>query len=169
MDDAKLCVLSACDGSLESKKLVYYMYMYQLSGFKFNFKYSIGAHGLVCRGLNDYLCEVVGAGELVVRGTCVCLTSLGEEKFDDVVRTLQEWEVLDNVKVFLDNLSCGELYLLCLVDMFVYDVMGRYGAEGLMKQEAQIKHSIGSLMGYFSDEDFNTAVGVVNKLRSVIK
>ena len=91
-NDALFCVLHSSEYNLESRRLIYYMYVYQLAGLDFKFKYRIDASGLICKPLNDYLGAVVNSDKVIVNDGIISLTSEGRFYHDNIMLTASEWD-----------------------------------------------------------------------------
>ena len=164
-NDALFCILESSYSGIESNRLIYYMYMYQLAGFNYKLKYKINVSGLTCRQLNELLNSVVNSDKIEVNNGVVHLTSLGKLYYNNIALTYAEWEKIENIKSVLDNMSEKELYFICLVDMLVYDTLNQYGVDGLITQKARIKGTLASLCSEYSDENFDTALKFIKEIK----
>lgn len=164
-DDITFCTLESCIDGLESSKLIYYMYVFQMAGFNYNFRYRLNATGLVSKQLNEVLCGVVNADKVIVEDGVIKLTKSGLFYYNNVVLTLSEWDKIIYIKSVLDSLSEQELYLICIVDMIVFDVLKTYGVDGLITQKNRIKTTISALSTEYSEENFNAALKFIRKVK----
>lgn len=167
-NDTVFCLLESCIDDLESSRLIYYMYVFQMSGFKFNFKYKLNASGLSCRQLNDMLGEIVNENKVVVENGIIKLTNSGIFYYNNVILTANEWGRIDYIKSVLNVMSEKDLFFICITDMLVYDVLETYGVDGLIKQKERIKRSISALSSEYTDENFDTALKFIRTLKETL-
>lgn len=168
-NDALFCVLHSSEYNLESRRLIYYMYVYQLAGLDFKFKYRIDASGLICKPLNDYLGAVVNSDKVIVNDGIISLTSEGRFYHDNIMLTASEWDKVNYIRNVLDSMNEQELYFVCIVDMFVYDVLAKFGVDGLISQKNKIKKSISALSKAYTDDNFDSALKFIRIVKGEIK
>lgn len=166
-DDVTFCTLESCIDELESSRLIYYMYIFQIAGFDFNLRYRLSATGLVSKQLNEVLCGVVNDDKVTVKDGVIKLTKTGFLYYDNVALTMSEWDKVIYIKHVLDALNEQELFLVCIVDMMVFDVLKTYGVEGLVSQKDRIKNTISALSPEYSEENFDTALKFVRKVKGI--
>lgn len=164
-DDILFCILESCVDGLESSKLIYYMYVFQMAGFKFSFRYRINASGLACKQLNECLDSLVNDDKVKVIDGVVKLTKSGEFYYDNVVLTASEWDKVNMIKSVLDTMNERELFFICITDMTVYDVLKTYGVDGLIKQREKIQSMISVLSKEYTDENFDTALKFIRIIK----
>lgn len=165
-DDALFSIVQSCSDGLESGKLIYYVYIYQIAGLDYKFRYKINTAGLSCRGLDNLLSHVINENKVKVESGRISLTSRGSFYLYSVPMTAKEWEFIDFIKTTLDNLTEADLQAICITDLIVYDTLAKYGVKGLVNQENKIKSSIKALCSNdFDDEDFNAALEFLRKVR----
>lgn len=166
IDDVLFSILQSCCDSLDSNKLVYYVYIYQVAGLNYKFRYKIDASGLSCSGINNLLSQVINDGNVTLNNGIISLTSRGSSILFNTPMTAEEWDFIEDIKSTLDKLSEKELQALCITDMIVYDTLQRYGVDGLIKQENRIKSSIRAICSNdFKDEDFDASLKFLRKVR----
>ena len=165
VNDALFCILESSYSDIESSRLIYYMYIFQVAGFNYKLKYKINTNGLSCRQLNEMLSSVVNSDKVITSDGVVRLTPLGRLYYNNVVLTYSEWEKVDHIKSVLDNMSEKELYFLCLVDMLVYDTLNQYGVDGLIKQKNRIQSTLASLCSEYSEDNFNAALKFIKEIK----
>lgn len=165
-DDVLFSILQSCCDGLDSNKLVYYVYIYQIAGLNYKFRYKIDASGLSCNGINNLLSQVINDGNVTLKNGLIKLTARGSSILFNTPMTAKEWDFIEDIKSALDELSEKDLHALCITDMIVYDTLNRYGVDGLIKQESTIKSSIRTICGNdFKDEDFDAALKFLRKVR----
>lgn len=164
-NDLLFCLLESCSDGLESSKLIYYMYVFQLAGFDFKFKYRLTTSGMTCKQLNNYLSEVVNLDKVEISNGVVTLTTLGRLYYDNVVLTASEWDKINYIKSVLDALNEEELLFVCITHIIVYDVLRDYGVDGLISQKEKIQQSLSVLSSEYSDDNFNTALKFIRKVK----
>lgn len=165
-DDALFSVIHSCFDGLDSGKLVYYVYMYQVAGLDFKFRYKINTSGLTCRGVDNLLSQVINENKVSVTDGKIILTSRGRLYYYNIPLTADEWELINYIKATLDTLTEEDLFAVCITDMIVYDTLAKYGVAGLVGQEDKIKTSIKALSPKFDDDDFDTALKFIRKVRN---
>lgn len=165
-DDVLFSILQSCCDDLDSNKLVYYVYIYQIAGLNYKFRYKIDASGLSCNGINNLLSQVINDGNVTLKNGIIKLTHRGSSILFNTPMTAEEWDFIEDIKSVLDKLSEKELQALCITDMIVYDTLHRYGVDGLVKQEDTIKSSIRTICGSnFKDDDFDASLKFLRKVR----
>lgn len=164
-NDALFCILESCYSGIESNRLIYYMYIFQLAGFNYRLKYKINVNGLSCRQLNEMLNSVVNSDKVETSEGVVRLTPLGLLYYNNIALTYAEWETIEHIKLILDNMTEKELYFICLVDMLVYDTLSQYGVDGLISQKSRIHNTLASLCSEYSDENFDSALKFIKEIK----
>lgn len=164
-NDIMFCILESCVDDLESNRLIYYMYAFQMAGFDFNFKYKLNASGLVCRQLNDILCGVVNDDKVVINDGIIQLTKSGMFYYNNIALTAKEWDKVNYIKSVFDIMSESELFFICITDMLVYDVLKVYGVDGLIQQKDKIINTVSSLSSEYTDENFDTALKFIKDVK----
>lgn len=162
---AMFYMLESCTDNIDTGRLVYYMYIFQMSGFKLGFKYRINASGVSCRQINSLVNEAVNKGLIEVRSGVVYLTDLGYSSYYSTPFTLEEWDKIDYIKSVLSRLSESELAFICLTDMLVYGVLNKNGYTGLIEKELEIKNTLSSLSSEYSLENFNAAIKFISGVK----
>lgn len=165
VDDALFAMLHSCSEQLSSNRLVSYMYMYQLAGLDYQFRYQIASSGIKARSINSFLNAVINEDKLEVIDGIVRLTTLGELYYTSVPLTYAEWEKINDIKSCLDSLSDEELYFVVLTDIVVSDTLKTYGVEGLMSQRTRITTTLSNLSREYSDENFDSALKIIRKVK----
>lgn len=165
-DDVLFSILQSCCDDLDSNRLIYYVYIYQIAGLDYKFRYKIDASGLSCNGINNLLSQVINDGNVSLKNGIIKLTSRGSSILFNTPMTAKEWDFIEDIKSALDEFSEEDLKALCITDMIVYDTLNRYGVDGLIKQESIIKSSIRTICGNnFTDADFDAALKFLRKVR----
>jgi hypothetical protein len=165
-NDAVFSILFSCKDTLDSSRLIYYIYLLKLSKLNFNFKFKLNASGLVCRGLDEFIGDLINQDKIkFVDDSKIELTDLGYLYYDNTVLTLDDWDLLNHIKSLLDTFTEDELFFICVTDMIVYDILGKYGGEGLLKQKDNIIASISSLSNDYTDENFDAALKIIRQIR----
>lgn len=164
-NDAILGILHSCSDDLESSKLVYYMYMYQIAGLNFSFRYKLNAFGLTSKSLDAYLNEVISYNKVESCNGVVSLTSEGELYYNNILLTAEEWDKLDFIKNVLDRMTEQELFLICITDMMVYETLESYGVDALIRKKNEIKHTIASLCKEYTDDNFDAALKFIRAIK----
>lgn len=165
-DDMLFSVLHACENDIETGRIIYYIYMYQIAGLNFSYKYKINPCGLICKPLNSYLDSVVNIDEISIDNGVIRLTDIGRQHLDDTVLTDEELSKLVYMRSVLDQMTEQELHLICIVDIVVYDVLRNYGVDGLLSQEGRIKSTISSICKEYTDENFNFALKFIRSIKN---
>lgn len=165
-NDVLFSAIQSCEDGLESNKLIYYIYIYQIAGLDYKFRYKIDASGLSCVGINNLLSQTISSGYIQLHQGVATLTAKGDAYLYNIPMTAKEWDFIEFIKTILDALTEDELKTLCITDMIVFDTLDKYGVDGLIRQESRIKASIRALCGgALSDEDFNASLKILRKVR----
>lgn len=167
-NDILFSILHSCENGLESNRLIYYMYISQLAGLSFNFKYRVNASGLSCRPLNDYIGNVVNNDYIKVDNGVIKVTKLGRYYYNSIILTADEWDIVNDIKNTLDTMDEKELFFICIVDIVVYDVLKKFGVDGLITQKSKIVSAISSLSQEYTDENFDAALKFIRKIKGDI-
>lgn len=157
-DDKVYCVLHSVDNGLSSTRLVYYMYLYQLAGLDFNFRYSISTRGIKCKGLDEHISNMINYDLICLEDGEIKRTELGYFSYIEFPLLLSEWDFIEKFKAELDSLSDDDLYFIVLANILVENVQTKYGVEGLITRKSDIVASLTALTRDYDDTKLNYAI-----------
>lgn len=166
INDSMFCLLSNCEKSISYKRLVYNMYIYQIAGFDFNFKYVISNKGIKSKSLFAYADELLCMGyiETADNGN-FCITSVGNEALYSFVASQDELDFAQYIENLLNSLTLEDLHFIVLTDIVITETNEKYGVEGLNSMRDKIEDTIRSLSTEFSEENFNNSIYLLNKIK----
>lgn len=168
-DDRLFCVLNSIDDKIKSNRLVFYLYIYQVSGLDINFKYKLGTLSLKSERFSEYLNYLVSEGYIKIHRGTISLTDYGNEVLSEFVFSLDELEYLEFFKEKLSNLTDEELYFLVVLDTLISEIKEKDGVQGLIRQKEQVKTTLKQLTSIYSDKNFNNALAMLNKLKEGVE
>ena len=76
-----------------------------------------------------------------------------------------ELTTVDTIKSILDKLSDDELYLVCVVNIIMEDLIKSKGVDALVSSRDFIEQSVENLCSEYSKENFNLAISLLSKLK----
>ena len=164
-DDKLFCILTSCEESIKSSRLVCYMYLFQSAGYDFNFRYNLSATGLKSKGLSNYIDLLVNEGKIETKRGTINPTSTGLELLDSFVLSLDEVEFHDYILDVMKDVSFDDLYFIVVTDMVISETKKQKGVEGLISDRAVIEETVSHLSGVYSKENFDAAVKFLNIIR----
>ena len=168
-DDMLFSVLNACCDGLEVSRLTYYVYLYQISGLDYEFRYKLRASGVDSRNLDAYVNTLIANNMLKVNSSKLSLTSQGSLYYNEIILTYEEWEHFNKIKQILDNLTIEELYLTVISDMIITNELNRYGVDKLQSDRARITNSISNLSSIYTDKIFNDVLRLIRCIKEGFK
>jgi len=168
-NDRLFCLAVSCEKGLPSERLLYYMYMFQLAGFELNFRYSIGAEGLVSRDLSKYLNEIISKGVLRSENGYLYITEDISEIYCYLPITYSDLEIMDAICEIVQSLSSDELNLVCVVDYIIMEVTTFRGVDGLIKERESIEDVVSKLCSAYSKENFDQSIKLAENIKKGIK
>ena len=170
IDDSLFCILFSSLDGLRCNRLVYYIYLFQLAGLDFEFRYKISPSGLNCVSLDKYLSNLVSDGKLIINDDGYQrLTKSGYFYVCDTLLRYNEYEFFTKSKLMLDKLSDDELFFVCISDIIISDVLKRYGYDGLVKQRDKIMVTLSNLSCEFSDDNLDSAMKICKHFKEGLK
>ena len=158
LNDSIFAVLHSCREDLCSSRLTCYMYMFQLAGLDYQFRYNISTSGIKSRGVDSLLSSMINEDKVNTVNGSISLTEMGTLYYTSIPLTYKEWEKFDNVKDCLDSLSDTELYFVVLTDMVVSDTLNKKGVSSMITGRDMIEHTLASLSKEYSEDYFNSAL-----------
>lgn len=160
------CILVCGLEGIERKKMPYFMYLMQCSGFDLKYNYTIKNGSLKSHGLIGNIADQVSMGLLENNYK---LTELGVEQVDNYPVTLLESDLLDLVTRYVQTLDTDDLFALCLTDILINEISEQGGADALIQNKSTILETLGNLVPNFTEVDLNSAVRVLRELKGVLK
>ena len=167
-NDKLFCILASCEKHIAVNNLSSYMYLFQLAGYDFNFKFKIQSSGLRSSFLNNYLDTLDNEGYIVIDDSCIKLTQYGKSTLDDFILSLDELERFEKILNTLNNFDKDELYFLVIVDMVISEVRKKSGVEGLASEKNRITSLVKSLTKDYTDEDFDASIKFLRMIKGDI-
>lgn len=168
VDDKLLIALLSCEKPVSMRKFQYEMYMWQLANTDYEFSYKISTD-FSSKTLKAYMVDLIDEGYLqATDGKTLVITGKGEDRLSQFLITEAEWLSLSSIFSIFEGLSEGEMLLVCLTNMFVFDTLKLNGAEGLRTQENRIKNTLKTLCEDYSEENFNAAIRIGRMVREAL-
>lgn len=164
-NDVVFSILHSCSDGLRADKLVYYMYAFQKAGLSLKYRYRVQANGITCRDIAAALNNLIALNKIACEDGMLELLPEGALYYNNVVLTYSEWEKVCGVKAMLDGLSEDELFLICVTDIVMSDMIRRSGVEGLEKGRATVEGTISNLSREYSPENFDAALYVMRQIK----
>lgn len=164
-NDRLFCLLTSIEKPISTGRLNCYIYILQKLGFNLDFQFRVNVSGVRSKSFSRYLEEQVSTGFIVQRNGDITLTSESSRVLENFILT---WESLDSVfkiKSTLDALSDDELYLVCIVDIIITDVIKSRGIDALVTSRNFVENSVKNLCSEYSEANFNLAVALIRKLK----
>lgn len=168
-DDILFSILNACSNTNGHCKLISSIYLYKIAGLDINVKFKLPYKGIESQELSDIITNVISKGYLEEKDSDLCLTNLGYTILESFVGSLSELEYIESIQDLCSKLTYEELNFICITDFIIQEVLTKYGVDGLITQEERIKSTLKLLSPEYSEENFNIALGIANKLRRGIK
>lgn len=166
VNDSMFCLLSNCENGISYKRLVYCMYIYQIAGFNFNFKYVISSKGIKSKSLLAYAEELLCKGYIETNNSGnFCITSVGNDALYSFIASQDELDFAQYIENLLNSLTIEDLHFIVLTDIVITETKEKYGVEGLNSMRNNIEETIKSLSSEFSEENFNNSIYLLNKIK----
>lgn len=161
-DDRGFSNLLACAENIGVRKMPYFAYLMQKAGFDLSYRYSIRLDSIKSHGLISSLGDLVSQG-FVTRDYLI--TDNGETALEGYFITKAESELCERVVKLAKTLSVTQLYMLCVIDIIIQDTLAEGGYLALIRDKDKIKSTVKGLCSAYTDEDFDTSVGILRGLR----
>lgn len=156
-------IFSALDG-ISVKRLSCYMYLLQKIGFNLDYTYSITTRGIQSKNFSRYLEKQVSTGLLQqTRGTIIP-SQQGVSYLERCIVSYDEYICPRLLVSMLDKLSDEELYLVCVTDIILQDIIKSRGIDALLKEREFIETSISNLCSAYSKDNFNMTISLLSKI-----
>lgn len=163
-DNRLFCLLYYTEDSITTYRLNCYMYLLQKLGLKMGYVFRVTVSGLRSKNFALYLEEQLSLGVLEQKSGLIYLSSDSRFTLDSFVVSLHNLNVMLKLKHILSSLSDDELYLVCITDIIINDVVSTKGVDSLIAQREFIESSVKNLCSIYSKENFNLAVSLILKL-----
>lgn len=164
-NDRLFCLLFASETPIGISRLNCYTYIYQRLGFSLDYPFRINISGVRSKSFARYLEEQVSTGFVVQNNGYIELTTDSYATLEDFVLTFEELTSAVKIKDTLDSLTDEELYLVCIVDIIIEDVIKTKGIDSLASSRSFIEKSVSSLCSEYTQENFNLSVALLRRLK----
>lgn len=164
-NDRLFCLLLSAESDISIGRLNCYTYMFQKLGFSLEYPFRINVSGVRSKSFARYLEEQVSTGLVLQKNGTIVLTKDSSTLLEGFILSYDELSVTDRIKKILDNLSDDELYLVCIVDIIIEDVIKSKGVDALVTSRNFIETSVKNLCSEYTEENFNLAVSLIRKLK----
>ena len=165
-DDREFCLAISCEGGLQSSRLTYYMYVWQMLGFNIQFRYRLQSCGFCSNDCSTYVNEAVGVGDFNIDNMGYITPADHMTWYEEVPFSLEVIEILNNVKLFLDRLDQSDLELLCLSDLLITTVIQKKSAEALVTEQESIKSTLKTFCSSYTEEDFDSCISFMRQVKA---
>lgn len=162
MKDRDFCCVSACMNGVSCRKLPYAMYMLQCAGMDLAYKFTVKNSRLKSHGLQAVINNIQALGYITKKYE---LTDEGSYFLSHYFLTVAEDESIDNVCKLCVSMSADDLYLICVTDILIQEILDAEGVDALVKEKESIRGMVKGLCDAYSDEAFDDAVGIMRIIR----
>lgn len=167
-EDIVYSVLFSCvDEPIKIHRLVGYMYFYQYIGMEFSYKYIVTPTGIKCKALDVVLNECIKAELIEIKNNMIHLTDRGIEEYSTYGLSEYDYQRLLKLNDILSEFSSEELSFICITCIFLEDMLAKYGVTALMERKDVITRSLSGISNLYSEENFQTACRVINKIKDL--
>lgn len=164
-DDKLLCIVSSCEYKIDSNKIVYYMYLFQMAGYDFNFRYKITYNGLRSRGLNNYIDELLNLGYIIDNNGLIISSDKAVAEVSEYIMTLEDIEAHEGILDQLDLLTLDDLNFIVITDIAIREIRKKYGVDALVQNKGYIAETISKLSKEYSEENLNNAIKIIKLIK----
>lgn len=164
-DDRLFCLLFSAESGISVKRLNCYNYILQNLGFSLDYSFRINVSGVRSKNFSRYLEEQVSTGLIIQKNGIIMLNSDSLLQLGSFVLFYNELTTVDTIKSILDKLSDDELYLVCVVNIIMEDLIKSKGVDALVSSRDFIEQSVENLCSEYSKENFNLAISLLSKLK----
>ena len=164
-DDRLFCLLFSAESGIGIGRLNCYTYMFQKLGFVLDYPFRINVSGVRSKSFARYLEDKVSTGLVVQKNGTIVLTRDSSLILENFILSYNELSTVDRIKKTLDGLSDEELYLVCIVDIIIEDVIKTKGVDALVTSRNFIETSVKNLCSEYTEENFNLAVALIRRLK----
>lgn len=164
-DDKLFCLLTSIETPISTGRLNCYIYILQKLGFTLDYQFRVNVSGVRSKSFARYLEEQISTGFITQKDGNISLTSESLKVLESFILTWEELDSTSRVKYILDRLTDDELYLVCIVDIIITDVIKTRGIEALVTSRNFIENSVSNLCSAYSKENFNLAVALIRRLK----
>ena len=166
-DDKLLSILSCAELNMSYKYSVYITYLLQSSGWGMNYAYAITGQGFVCRGMLEYLDEVISYGYVTEDDGVLNLTEAGKGVLNSFILNNADIEQLNYILGMYSTTTLEEIRFICLTSLMVTDIYNKEGVSGLMSKKDIVKNNLMRLCTCYSEDNFNESLKIINYLGGI--
>lgn len=162
-DDRFFVLMHLVEGGVHVSRLNCMIYVYQMLGFNLEYQYRLGVSGIRSKGFSVYLEEQIAKGVLEQKKGV--LTLANDDVLCDFALTYEDFEVLDRLDNVINEMSDNTLYMLCVLDLVMSNVVSKNGLQALITSRDFIESSVSNLCVGYSEQEFNRVAGILRILR----
>lgn len=159
------CLLSSLGDGISVRRLNYYTYLLQKAGFDLNYSFRLNVSGIASRSFSRFLESKISKGILYQDAGIVKPTDDSNSLLYNYILSFEELNITKKIKDMLDLLSDDELYLICIVDIMIEDIIKTKGTNSLLNSREFIEHSVQGLCSNYSSENFDSAVNLLRFIK----
>ena len=138
------------------------MYLFQIAGYDFNFRFKITYNGIRSRGLDNYIDELLNLGVITDgNGILHSTKEMMDRLSDEYVVTIAEDEKHNAILNKLNSMSFDDIIFLVITAMTIKEVKKKYGINGLSRSNNYVKDTIEKLSNNYSDENLDKAISII--------
>lgn len=160
VDDAKFAVLHSCASPMSSARLSEYLYIYQLAGLNYEFRYRFVASHIKSAGVDSVISRLINDDFIVIEDGDMVLSETGLSDYESTILSYAEWAKLDYIKSILDSLTDSQLYFVVVSCMIVSKYYNKYGVNYMLEHKDVVTNAVASLSVEYDEENFDAAMKI---------